>query len=172
MFPSHLLGTVLVGLALHRVMPMKARDWRLALAFGVAIDLDHVLKAPAFIVENGWAAVMAPATMLQWGAEWQGFMHTPATAVVLVAGAALAFRSPIPVMFWALHMFQDFVIAKHYVRFGSVEEWLIVAGLAAVTGLVLARDHAEATRDGRKTPFLRHVAVKLGLARAPAVNSA
>ena len=160
MLPSHLLATLLLGLLLARLRPMEARDWLLALAFGVVIDLDHVLQAPVYVATHGWAA-LTPAAMLQWGGAWQGFMHGP-WALLLVVPAVVLFRSPLPLVFWGLHMVQDFVIARHYVRFGGPVEWAIVAVLAAC--LVLA---VHAGRDG--AGFLDHARRTFGLAAAPAL---
>lgn len=142
MLPSHLLATLLLGLLLSRVRPFKARDWLLALGFGVAVDLDHALQFPAYVAAHGVAA-LTPAAMLQWGGAWQGFMHGP-WGLALVAPAVIAFRSPLPLVFWGLHMVQDFVVARHYVRFGGPAEWAIVALLAAavLVALHLGRDGA------------------------------
>ena len=162
MLPSHLLASLLLGLLMARVRPFEARDWALALGFGVAIDLDHLLQFPAYVATHGTAA-LAPTAMMQWGGAWQGFMHGP-WALALVVPAILVFRSPIPLVFWGLHMVQDFVIARHYVHFGGPVEWAIVGALLAAVLLVLQAD-----RDG--APFLDHARRTFGLARvvAPAV---
>lgn len=157
MLPSHLLATLLLGLLLSRLVrrPFGARDWLLAVGFGVAIDVDHLLQVPRYVMENGWGTFLRPAEMMAWGSQWQGFMHS-AWALPLVVGATVAFRSPWPALFWGLHMVLDFVVARHYVRFGSGVEWVIVLLMAAAVGFLL---HA-----GRgATPLLPHAARTFGL---------
>lgn len=169
MLPSHLLGTLLVGLLVSRLAPFRPRDWALAVGFGVVIDLDHLLQIPAYVAANGLGALQ-PGEMLAWGGAWQGIMHDPTSAIWIVGGAMLIFRSVLPLLFWGLHMFQDFFIATRVVPFGSGLEWLVVAGLAlAVVGL-LWLDHraAVAARDARDAPapvaFHHHALARIGLA--------
>lgn len=159
MLPSHLLGTLLVGALVSWVRPLRPREWLLALGFGVAIDLDHALQFPVYVATHGMAG-LGPAAMLQWGGAWQGFMHTP-WALALVVPACVAYRTWVPAAFWGLHMVQDFVVARHYVVFGSPFEWAIDAALLA---LVAALFWAEHRRHGAGAPFARHVAARLGLA--------
>ncbi|HWG91075.1 MAG TPA: hypothetical protein VNZ52_09540 [Candidatus Thermoplasmatota archaeon] len=142
MLPAHLAATVLLGLVLARFMPMDTKAWLLALAFGVVIDLDHLIAVPRYLMTHPGGALDVSAA-LQWGAEWQGFMHTPWAILVVVAALVLT-RSPIPLLFWALHMFQDFVVAKYWVRWGSPLEWLVTAGLVAAIGMLLYWEHRTA----------------------------
>lgn len=135
MLPSHLLAVVLAGLLIDRVRPLGRKGWLLALGFGVAIDVDHLLQVPAYVALHGWGA-LTPASMLAWGSAWQGVMHTP-WALVPVLGAAILFRSVVPAAAWGLHMVQDFVIARHLVVFGSPTEWAIVAVLTLLVASVL-----------------------------------
>lgn len=151
MLPSHLLGTVLLGLLVSRWRPLSPTEWLLALAFGVAIDLDHLLQIPAYVQANGLAA-LRPEPMSRWGSNWQGFMHTP-WALAVVLGAAVLSKSWVPPVFWALHMVQDFVIARHLVHFGGTLEWGIVAALALVVAALLLLDHRLAPRSPR---FVAH----------------
>lgn len=141
MFPSHLLATLLAGLLLAKVRPWDAKAWALAVGFGVVIDLDHLLQIPRYAATHGGVASLAEVgEVMRWGADWQGFMHTPWAALV-VLGACVVFASWAPAAFWGLHMFQDFVVAKHFVTFGGALEWAIVAALAALVLAVLAWDH-------------------------------
>lgn len=159
MLPSHLLATLLLGLVAARLWrPFTRTQWALAVAFGVVIDLDHLVQLPAYVALHG-AAGLAPGEMLTWGSAWQGVMHTP-WALLLVAPAALLFRSLVPLAFWGLHMVQDFVIARHYVRWGGPEEWLIVAALALAVGALLWLDHR---RHGAGRGLVRHAGVTFGV---------
>lgn len=145
MLPSHLLGVVVLGLALGllRGRGFRAREWALAVGFGSVIDLDHLLAFPAYVAASGVAA-LDPSVGLSYGSAWQGFMHTPA-ALLLVLPAMLWWRSWWPLVFWGLHMWQDFVIARHYVVFGSLAEWGVVV-LLALTAWGLARVHRSVER--------------------------
>jgi hypothetical protein len=152
MLPSHLLGVLAVGLliGLLRGRAFRKHEWLLAIGFGVVIDLDHVIAFPAYVAAAG-AAALSPSVALHYGSAWQGFMHT-GWALLVLAPAMLWWRSWWPAVFWGLHMVQDFVIARHYVVWGSAAEWLVVALLAlAVWGLVaiqraLLRSRASARR--------------------------
>lgn len=157
MLPSHLLATLLACLLVSIVRPVAPREWLLALAFGVVIDLDHLVQLPRYVASQGTAA-LSPAAMLHWGAEWQGFMHTP-WALAIVIPAALLFGSWFPVAFWGLHMVQDFVIAKHLVRFGSPLEWAIVAALLVAVSFLFARDHR---LHGQGRVWWQHALARVG----------
>ena len=159
MLPSHLLATLLVGLVVSRWRQFSPGDWALALGFSVAIDLDHVLQAPAYLATHGGLRGLQAGTILRWGHDWQGFMHTW-WALALVVPAMLLWRSWIPLAFWGLHMFQDFVIAARFVVFGSPEEFVIMAILGACVAALLWDDHR---RHGAGARFHQHVAKKFGL---------
>lgn len=153
MLPSHLGAALLLGLALSRFIPSwGGKEWILALGFGVVIDLDHLLNLPRFMLANPEKAFDVQA-MVTWGAHWQGFMHTP-WALLVVAGAAVLFRSWVPAVFWGLHMFQDFVVATRWVVFGSPTEWAIVGALYAALALLLLGDYLV---TGRGTGFPGYV---------------
>lgn len=159
MFPSHLLATVLVGLGLSRLWrPFQPRDWLLALAFGVVIDLDHLLHLPAYLLAHG-AAGLDPSVMLSQGSLWQGVMHTPWALAVVLPVCALC-RSALPLAFWGLHMVQDFVIARHFVHFGGPVEWVLVGLMLGLAAAILRAQHR---RTAPHAPFLGHVAARLGL---------
>jgi hypothetical protein len=159
MLPSHLLATLIVCALLALVRPMPRREWLLALAFGVVIDLDHLLQMPAYVATHGLAE-MTPAAISAWGAAWQGFMHTP-WALALVLPAVFVFRSPVPLVFWALHMVQDFVVARHLVVFGSPLEWAIDLALLGVLSALAWHDH---TRHGRGASLRAHVLARVAMA--------
>jgi hypothetical protein len=165
MVQSHLLGALLLGLVVSRARPFAPRDWALALGFAVAIDLDHLVQVPAYLLSHGgFAALAHPTTMIHWGASWQGFMHSW-WALTLVVPATLLFRSWVPAAFWGLHMFQDYVIAKRFVVFGSAQEFAIDIILLAVVMALFAWDH-RATHEAKRKPSLaRHVAATFGLAK-------
>jgi hypothetical protein len=160
MLQSHLLAVLLACALLARVRPLTTRDWLLAIGFGVAIDLDHLLQLPFYLLSHPGASALSLRTMIHWGARWQGLMHEP-YAILLVAAAALAFRSWIPLGAWALHMVQDFVIARRYVRFGSPLEWAIDAALLVALVAALEWDRRVAGADG---PLWKHAASKVGIA--------
>lgn len=138
MLPSHLLAIVLGGQLASRWRPFTRTQWTLALGLGVAMDVDHLLQLPVYVATHG-AAGLDVGAMLRWGSEWQGFMHTP-WALVLVVPACLAFRSTIPAAAWGLHLVLDFVVARHFVRWGGPAEWLIVGALAAAVVALASKD--------------------------------
>lgn len=161
MLPSHLLATLLGCALLAMVRPMPAREWLLALAFGVVIDLDHLLQFPAYIASHGWSA-LTPGAILAWGGEWQGFLHT-AWGLALVVPAMFVFGSWIPLAAWGLHMVLDFVVARHLVPFGGPLEWVIIGALSAALFVVLVRDHRiHGTGAGLREHAIARVALVFG----------
>ena len=158
MLPSHLLATLLGCALLSMARPLAPRQWLLAIAFGVVIDLDHLLQVPAYIAANG-VSDLTPGAILAWGGAWQGFMHTP-WALALVVPAMLLFRSWMPLAAWGLHMVLDFVVARHFVRFGGPLEWAIVGALFAALALIALRDHRAHGRDAR---LHEHVLARVAL---------
>lgn len=135
MLPSHLAATLILGFVLARWFPFDARAWILALAFGVAIDVDHLFQIPRYLatqVPQQGLAALNPAAILHYGAAWQGVFHNPLWGTVIVLAACLATWSLVPLVFWGLHMVLDFVVARHYVVFGSPTEFGVLAGMLAV----------------------------------------
>lgn len=159
MFPSHVLGALLLGGLWAFARPFSPRDWRLALGFAVAIDLDHVVQFPRYVMAAGTGG-LEPGAMLRWGEEWQGFMHDATWGVPIALGASLLARSLVPLVFWLLHMAQDFVVATRFVVFGSLEEWLVVGALALAVAVVFVAQHRLA-RDARS--LVAHVALRFGV---------
>lgn len=161
MLPSHLLATLLLGLLAGRLWrPFTRTQWLLAVGFGVAIDVDHLLQMPAYLAMHGTAA-LTPEQMLHWGAAWQGVMHTP-WALLFAVPLALVYRSVVPLAFWGLHMVQDFVVARHYVPWGGAMEWAIVAALLAAVGALVWLDHRP--HRGERS-LLRHAGLTFGVLR-------
>jgi hypothetical protein len=163
MLPSHLLAALLLGLVISHWRRFTPKDWALALGFSVAIDLDHLLQLPVYIATHGAASLARPMEIVHWGEAWQGFMHTP-WALILVAAGTVAWRSWVPLLFWGLHMFQDFVIATRFVVFGSPQEWVVVAALAALVAALFWYDHRR--HGAREDRLHHHVARRLGLRSA------
>ena len=161
MLPSHFLAAVLLGLLASKWRAFTRQQWALALGFSVAIDLDHLVQVPAYLALHGVRNFSVTA-MIHWGHAWQGFMHTP-WALALVIPAMLVWRSWVPLVFWGLHMFQDFVIATRFVVFGSLMEWGVVAALLLVVAALLWDDHR---RHGSGASFRAHVAGRFGFTRA------
>lgn len=139
MFPSHLLATLLGCALLSLARPLGPREWLLALAFGVLIDLDHLLQIPAYIAANGWSQ-LTPAAITQWGNAWQGIMHTP-WALLLILPTMILLGSWMPLAAWGLHMILDFVVARHLVHFGGPLEWTIIATMLGALTILAIRDH-------------------------------
>lgn len=135
MLPSHLAATLILGFLLARVVPWDARAWLLAIVFGVVIDIDHLLEVPRYLltqVPTHGMAALAPSAILQHGAAWQGIFHNPLWGSLIVVAASLLLWSWIPLVFWGLHMVLDFVVARHYVVFGSPTEFAVLAAMLAV----------------------------------------
>lgn len=163
MVQSHVLGALLVGLVLARFARFGRREWALAFGFSVVIDLDHLLQVPAYVATHPPQSLadLAPAKVMAWGADWQGFMHTW-WGLGLVIPFVLAYRSWVPAVFWGLHMFQDFVIARNYVRFGGPTEFALDLALVAACAGIFWVDH---WREQAHPNLARHVAATFGILR-------
>lgn len=133
MLPTHLLATVVLGLVAARLWDgWDGRAWVLAIAFGVAIDIDHFARVPAYLAEavprEGLGA-LSPWALKAYGGGWTSFFHEPIGAAIVFA-VALALASPVPVLAWSLHRGMDSLVGSGLVDFAGPGEWTLLAVLA------------------------------------------
>lgn len=146
MLPTHLVATILLGLVLARVWPgWDARSWMLAIAFGVAIDIDHFAQVPGYLATQLPAqglAALSPAALKAYGGGWSAFFHQPIGAAVVFA-VAVALHDAVPVLAWSLHRGLDTLVGRGIVEFAGPVELLLLAVLAGLVA-VLGRQHVAA----------------------------
>ena len=135
---THILATYVLG----RIVGLSAPyEWGLALVFGVAVDLDHLVppwKLKYFTPEWGFSSKDTPE-----------IVHSPIqepTAALMIAPLSLLLKTPIPLLFWGLHAILDTLtifkkrplwpFSGKIMRYrlfsaGSTAEWILSsAGLA------------------------------------------
>jgi hypothetical protein len=125
---THILAVVLIGLFLN----LNKDEWFIALTFGVAIDLDHVLAAPRYISDNGLAAILRPSWDDGSGLPWRSLMHYPVAAFVVVP-LSIGWRYFVPLLFWSTHLGIDYIQSATLAYSAPVE---IVFMTACTVGIV------------------------------------
>lgn len=128
---THILAVVMIGLFLN----LNKDEWFIALTFGVAIDLDHVLAAPRYISDNGVAAILRPSWDDGSGLPWRSLMHYPVAAFV-VAPLSIGWRYFVPLLFWSTHLGIDYVQSATIAYSAPVEIAFMTACSAGIVFLV------------------------------------
>jgi len=148
MLPTHLAATLVGCLLLARWRGLDREGWTLALLFGVAIDVDHLLEVPAYLAA-AWPArglaAFSPGALAGHGAGWHSIFHAPAFGLV-VAAVAIGLRTAVPLAAWALHQTMDWAVGAG-VGFATPAEFALLAALLAALAF-LARDHVRRTWPG------------------------
>lgn len=138
LMPTHLLITCMLGQALGF---STFYEWGLALIFGVAIDLDHLIplwKLKYFTPQYGFTGKETPVIL-------HSVLNEP-TGILLIAPLSFILGTSIPLFFWVLHIFLDLLViferrpfwpfSKKILRYGlfpagSTTEWILsLAGLS------------------------------------------
>lgn len=140
---THLAATLLLAWIGSRVIPgWDARAWMLAILFGVAIDVDHLLEVPAYLAQEvprqGWGA-LSPWSLKAHGAGWISVLHSPFGGA-LALSVAVIFQSPAPFAAWLLHKWMDWTIGKDKLEFAGPAELSILAVLVTCLAFI-ARAH-------------------------------
>ena len=94
---THLVVTALAAQALH----LEGRDLLLAYAFGVAPDLDHLLKVPLYLRSIGWQR--------RPGYHWRTSFQEP-VALLWIVPLSMLLATAVPVVFFALHVAMDYAV--------------------------------------------------------------
>lgn len=94
---THALATTL-GV---RVLGLHGRDAYLAYAFGVAVDLDHVVKLPFYLRAVGVAN--------RRGYYWRSSLQEP-VALLWILPLCVLLGTAVPALFFALHVAMDYLV--------------------------------------------------------------
>jgi hypothetical protein len=95
---SHVLATAL-GV---QAMGLRGRDAALAFAFGVAVDIDHVVKAPFYLKAIGLKD--------KRGYYWRSSLQEP-VAFLWMIPLCLALGTIAPLAFFAIHLLMDYSVS-------------------------------------------------------------
>ncbi|MBI2547717.1 hypothetical protein HYW21_00030 [Candidatus Woesearchaeota archaeon] len=92
---THIFSVIVLGKLLHLTPP----EWVLAFIFGVALDLDHLLKLPLFLKLKNFKD--------QRHLHWRTPLQEP-ISYLWVIPLSIFVRSYIPVLFFTLHLLLDY----------------------------------------------------------------
>jgi hypothetical protein len=94
---THILATTLGVQALD----LRGRDAALAYGFGVAVDIDHALKAPFYLRAVGLHD--------QRGYYWRSSLQEP-VAFLWIVPLCLWLGTAVPLLFFAIHLLMDYSV--------------------------------------------------------------
>ena len=94
---THVLATTAGVQALH----LHGSDALLAFAFGVAIDVDHAIKAPFYLKAVGWKNKL--------GFYWRSSLQEP-VALLWIIPLCLFLHTWIPIPFFLFHIAMDYSV--------------------------------------------------------------
>lgn len=94
---THILATTL-GV---QAMGLHGRQAVLAYAFGVAVDIDHVIKAPFYLRSVGMRN--------EKGYYWRSSLQEP-VAFLWIIPLCLALGTAVPALFFGVHLMMDYAV--------------------------------------------------------------
>lgn len=108
---THILATTL-GV---QVGGLHGGDVALAYAFGVAVDADHVVKAPYYLRAGGFPKRL--------GYYWRSSLQEP-VAFLWVVPLSVALHTIVPVVFLAMHIAMDYSVRYEKMPFYPYSAWV------------------------------------------------
>ena len=108
---THILATTLGVQALD----LHGRDAVLAYGFGVAIDIDHALKAPFYLRAVGLRD--------ERGYYWRSSLQEP-VAFLWIAPLCLWLGTAVPLLFFAIHLLMDYSVSFEKMPFYPYSGWV------------------------------------------------
>ena len=108
---THILATTLGVQALD----LHGRDAVLAYGFGVAIDIDHALKAPFYLRAVGLRD--------ERGYYWRSSLQEP-VAFLWIAPLCLWLGTAVPLLFFAIHLLMDYSVSFEKMPFYPYSRWV------------------------------------------------
>ncbi|MFA7341799.1 MAG: hypothetical protein WCY65_01325 [Candidatus Methanomethylophilaceae archaeon] len=141
---------ILVVIILIKVLHLDRNEAFVAILFGVLLDLDHLMGVPAYISEYGWAAVFNIDSLLHNDVQWKSSMHG-AEAFIVVSAVSILLRMYIPLLFWSVHVFMDWVQVSYW----NIVAWPEVFFMALLGGVILymeLRIYHDSVREDLRSP--------------------
>jgi hypothetical protein len=116
---THILATTLGAQA----MGLEGRDLALAYAFGVGVDVDHVIKAPLYLRAVGWRD--------RRGYYWRSSLQEP-VALLWIAPLCVVLGTLVPILFFTIHVAMDYSVRFEKMPFYPYSAWVTRGWLAGV----------------------------------------
>jgi len=116
---THILATT----AVVQAMGLTGREAVLAYAFGVAVDVDHVVKAPYYLKAIGLKD--------KRGYYWRSSLQEP-VAFLWVIPLAIALGTAVPVLFLAIHLAMDYSVRYEKMPLYPYSPWVTRGWLTAI----------------------------------------
>jgi hypothetical protein len=108
---THILATTLGVQALD----LHGRDTALAYGFGVAVDVDHALKAPFYL--------RAVGLQDKRGYYWRSSLQEP-VGFLWIAPLCLWLGTAVPLLFFAIHLLMDYSVSFEKMPFYPYSSWV------------------------------------------------
>jgi hypothetical protein len=123
---THILATTLGAQA----MGLEGRDLALAYAFGVGVDVDHVIKAPLYLRAVGWRD--------RRGYYWRSSLQEP-VALLWIAPLCVVLGTLVPILFFTIHVAMDYSVRFEKMPFYPYSAWVTRGWLSGVPDRVKER---------------------------------
>ncbi len=108
---THILATTLGVQALE----LHGGEAALAYGFGVAVDVDHALKAPFYLRAVGLRD--------RRGYYWRSSLQEP-VAFLWIAPLCLWLGTAVPLLFFAIHLLMDYSVSFEKMPFYPYSRWV------------------------------------------------
>ncbi len=108
---THILVTTVGVQALH----LTGKERILAYAFGCAVDIDHVVKAPYYLKAIGLKD--------KRGYYWRSSLQEP-VALLWVIPLSILLQTYVPVLFLTIHMAMDYSVRYEKMPFFPYSWWI------------------------------------------------
>jgi hypothetical protein len=116
---THFLATQL-GI---QVMGLEGRDQVLAYAFGMGVDVDHVVKAPYYLKAVGLHD--------KRGYYWRSSLQEP-VALLWIVPLCVFLGSVVPIIFFAIHVAMDYSVRFEKMPFYPYSPWVTRGWLTGI----------------------------------------
>jgi len=116
---THILATTLGVQALG----LHGRDAGLAYVFGVAVDVDHAVKAPFYLRAVGLRD--------KRGYYWRSSLQEP-VALLWIVPLCLFLGTVVPIVFFAMHVAMDYSVRFEKMPFYPYSAWVTRGWLGGI----------------------------------------
>ncbi len=110
-----LLTHVLVTTAGVQALHLTGRERLLAYAFGCAIDVDHIIKAPFYLRAVGLKD--------KRGYYWRSSLQEP-VALIWIVPLCVALGTAIPILFFTMHIAMDYLVRFEKMPLYPYSRWV------------------------------------------------
>ncbi|MHA1941513.1 MAG: hypothetical protein ACXABI_05345 [Candidatus Hodarchaeales archaeon] len=112
----NIIAHVLVTILFIKIGDLAGVDIFWAILFGVVIDLDHLIKAPLYLKQNGFKTVRL------W--NWRTSLQEPVSYLWIIP-LAVYLQTWVPVFFFTIHLILDYMMSFEKQPFYPFSEFKI-----------------------------------------------